>query len=57
MKKIDKDTMIKVVGIAGTVLGIGANLMTSWSDEQKLNAKVESKVEEILAKKLNELGK
>ena len=55
--KIDKDKMVKLAGIAGTVLSVGATLLTSWTEEQKLNKKVEGKVNEILTQKLTELNK
>lgn len=55
--KMDKNKMVKVVGIAGTVLSVGATLLTNWTEEQKLNQKVEEKVNEILTQKLTELSK
>lgn len=55
--KMDKTKVIQIAGIAGTVLSVGATLLSSWTEEQKLNQKVEEKVSEVLAKKLSELEK
>lgn len=43
--------MIKVIGMAATIIGIGVNLLTDWVDEQKMDEKIEAKVNEALAKK------
>lgn len=43
--------MIKAIGMAATIIGIGANLLTDWVDEQKMDEKIEAKVNEALAKK------
>lgn len=50
--KMSKDDLIKVVGIAGTVLGVGATLLQNWSSDQKLEKLVNDKVKEILDKEL-----
>lgn len=55
--KMDKNKMVKIAGIAGTVLSVGATVLSSWTEEQKLNQKVEEKVNEILSQKLCELNK
>lgn len=55
--KIDKTKMVQIAGLAGTVLSVGATLLSNWSEEQKLDKKVEDKVSEILANKLSELNK
>lgn len=41
--------LIKVIGIAATVLGMGATLITSWVDDKKMDEKIIKKVEEALA--------
>ena len=43
--------MIKAIGMAATIIGIGVNLLTDWVDEQKMEEKIEAKVNEALAKK------
>ena len=43
--------MIKAIGMAATIIGIGVNLLTDWVDEQKMDEKIEAKVNETLAKK------
>jgi hypothetical protein len=43
--------MIKAIGMAATIIGIGVNLLTDWVDEQKMDEKIEAKVNEALAKK------
>lgn len=49
--------MIKVIGLAVTVIGFGVNFITDWVNEQKMNEKIEEKVNEaLLAQKENEEG-
>lgn len=43
--------LIKVLGIAATVVGMGATLLTDWVNEKKMDEKIEEKVNEALAKK------
>ena len=43
--------MIKAIGMAATIIGIGVNLLTDWVDEQKMDEKIEAKVNEALVKK------
>lgn len=43
--------MIKVIGMAATLIGIGVNLITDWVDDQKMDEKIDKKVNEALAKK------
>lgn len=54
----DKSTMIKAIGIAATVIGVGVNLITDWVNEQKMDEKMDEKIEEkineALAQKDNE---
>lgn len=46
--KID---LVKVIGIAGTVLGLGATLMSNYASDKKTEKEIEEKVAEALAKK------
>lgn len=43
--------MIKVIGMAATLIGIGVNLITDWADDRKMDEKIDKKVNEALAKK------
>jgi hypothetical protein len=40
---------IKVLGLASTILGVSASLITDWVNEQKMDEKIEEKVNEALA--------
>lgn len=40
---------IKVIGILAAIIGASASLVSDWADEQKLDAKIEEKVNEKLA--------
>lgn len=40
--------LIKGVGLAATVIGIGATLLTDWVNEKKIDEKIETKVNEAL---------
>ena len=42
-----KNTLIKVLGLAATVIGAGMSLVTDWVNEEE---KIEEKVNEALAK-------
>ena len=33
--------MIKVIGMAATLIGIGVNLITDWVDDQKMDEKIQ----------------
>lgn len=47
----DKSKWIKAIGVAATIIGVGVNLITDWVNEQKMDEKIEQKVNEALAKK------
>ena len=46
--------LIKVLGLVATVIGVAATLVTDWVNEQKMDEKIEAKVNEALAKKDDE---
>lgn len=46
--------IIKTLGIAATVVGIGASLFTDWVEDKKLDEKIETKVNEALANESKE---
>lgn len=47
----NKSKMIKAMGILATIIGVGVNLITDWVDEQKMDEKIEEKVNAALAQK------
>lgn len=47
----DKSKLIKAIGVTATIIGVGVNLITDWVNEQKMDEKIEQKVNEALAKK------
>lgn len=46
----------KLLGIAGTVLGIGATLLSSYASDKQQEETIDKKVNEALAKLANEEG-
>lgn len=51
----DKSKMIKAMGMAAMLMGVGVNLITDWVNEQKMDEKIEEKVNEALARKDDEV--
>ena len=47
----EKSKLIKAIGVAATVIGVGVNLITDWVNEQKMDEKIEEKVSEALARR------
>ena len=47
-------TVIKVIGIAATIIGMGTTFITDWVNEKKMDEKIEEKVNKALARKENE---
>ena len=46
--------MIKIIGIATSIIGLGATLVGDWADEKKMDKKIEEKVNAALSKKEEE---
>lgn len=46
--------LIKVLGLAASVVGVAATLLSDWVNEQKMDEKIEEKVNEAFAKKNDE---
>lgn len=46
--------LIKVLGLAASVVGVAATLLSDWVNEQKMDEKIEEKVNEAIAKKNDE---
>ncbi len=55
MKGSDKfmfgKNLVKIIGMAATILGLGATLVTDWVNDKKMDAKIEEKVNEALTNK------
>lgn len=49
-----KNKLIKVLGLAATVVGVAATFVTDWVNEQKMDEKIEAKVNKALAKRDDE---
>lgn len=53
--KTKKSRLIKVLGLTATVIGVAATLITDWVNEQKMDEKIEEKVNEALTKRDDEI--
>lgn len=49
-----KSTLIKILGVTTTVLGLVVSLASDWVAEQKMNERIEEKVGEALARREQE---
>lgn len=49
--KIKKDSVVKIIGVVGTVLGLGATLLTNYSNDQNMKKTVAEEVAKALADK------
>ncbi len=52
-----KTTAIKILGIAASVIGVGATLLSDWVSELSLNEKIEEKVNDAMTLKNQEEDK
>lgn len=50
---MNKELLIKVIGIAGTLLGVAATMLSDWSDDKKTEKMIEEKIKEILEQQEN----
>ena len=46
--------IVKVIGVAATVLGLMASVVTDWVNERKMTEMIDEKVNEALANKAKE---
>lgn len=46
-----KDVLLKIIGIGGTILGLGATLLTNYSNDQNMKKTVAEEVAKALAEK------
>lgn len=51
MKKLNLD-LVQVAELAGSLLTIGATILTGYANEKKLDAKINEKVAEAIAEQL-----
>ena len=51
MNITDKASIIKILGVAATIIGMGATLLTDWVNDKKMDEKIAEKVLEAIAKK------
>lgn len=51
---MDKSKFIKILGVTATIIGVGMNLIVDWVNEQKMDEKIEEKVNKALTKKEEE---
>lgn len=47
---MDKNKVIKIIGVVTTVAGAGLSLVSAWVGEQQTDIKIAEKVAEALAK-------
>lgn len=50
----NKNDIVRILGIAGTILGMAASLLSGWANEKKMEQTVDKKVKEALAEKNKE---
>lgn len=51
---MNKNFAIKILGMGATVIGMVATLLSDWVNDQKMNQRIEEKINEALDKKENE---
>ena len=49
----NKDKIIQIIGVTGTILGVVSTLLSNWSQEKNIEKLVDKKVSEALAKTIN----
>lgn len=45
MKKMKKETVLKIIGLAASIMGLGASLLSDWVSDQKLDAKIDERLQ------------
>jgi len=46
--------MIKILSLVATAIGVAGTMLSNWVDDQKMNEKIEAKVNEAMAAEKNE---
>lgn len=49
----NKDKIIQIIGVTGTILGVVSTLLNSWTQEKNIEKLVDKKVAEALTKTIN----
>ncbi len=47
-------TVIKFIGFAATIIGIGATLLSDWVNEKKMEEEIDEKINKALTERLGE---
>lgn len=47
-------TLVKVLGIVATTVGVGATILTDWVNERKMEERIDERINEKLAELNNE---
>ena len=50
-----KNSVLKILGIGGLVLGLGSSLINDYVGEKKLDEKIDTKIDDKLAKAIARL--
>ena len=49
----NKDKIIQIIGVTGTVLSVISTILNSWSQDKNMERLVDAKVNETLSKMIN----
>lgn len=52
----NKANWIKILGMAATIIGMGATLLTDWVNDQKMDEKMDEKIAEKIFEATNQKG-
>lgn len=47
---MNKNTL-KIIGIAASLIGLGAQLLGEWADDRKLDTEIDEKIDKALAER------
>lgn len=42
------NNLIKIIGVAATIIGMGATILSDWANEQKMNERIKKEVNDAL---------
>ena len=56
MKTLKNIDMVQLAGLAGSVLTIAATMLSGYANEKKLDAKIDEKVAEAIAKQFGNMN-
>lgn len=49
---METKTLMKILGIASTIIGVGANIVSEFIDKKTMDAEIDEKIDEKIAKAL-----